>query len=169
MKHDTVMTRIYENEGLSLLTRLGIAFHVLGCSRCSHEIIRYEDARELMRTDFFEYINDRDTAGVAESIADAVMRRIGVDQAAAHGFELPAAAATLRDWVITGVIMIMALVTSFFGTDFGPLVRWFGDDFVIPLAVVIGLVITAYIAVFIGRHLQELKELTEKFGLRHQI
>ena len=54
MKHDTVMTRIYENEGLSFVTRLGIAFHILGCSRCSREIIRYEDARELMRTDFFD-------------------------------------------------------------------------------------------------------------------
>jgi hypothetical protein len=163
MKHSFVIEKIYESEFLSFFDRLAIAFHLLGCQRCARDIARYENAREIMRDDFF---TDGESAeNENESVADSVMALIGEEQRAAASDlldNLPSEILPLREWIISGVIIIAALITSFFGMDFGSLVHDFGNGFTIPLAVTIGIVITAYIAVFSGKHLKELSKL---FGL----
>jgi hypothetical protein len=160
MKHSTVIEKIYEDESLSFFERLAIAFHLLGCKKCLHDLTRYENAREIMRTDFF--------ADNGESVADYVMSAIGEEKSAAADLiadpfaDLPPEILPIRNWIISGAIIIAALTTSFFGMDFNSLVRDFGNNFTIPLAITIGAVITAYIALFIGKHLKELSKL---FGL----
>jgi hypothetical protein len=76
--------------------------------------------------------------------------------------DLPPEILPIRNWIISGVIIISTLTTSFFGMDFNSLAHDFGNNFTIPLAITIGTVITAYIALFIGKHLKKLSEL---FGL----
>jgi hypothetical protein len=157
MKHSTVIEKIYENESHSVFERLAIAFHLLGCKKCVDDLARYETAREIMRNDFFS--NDN------ESVADYVMSMIGEEQNAAASdllADLPPEILPIRNWIISGVIIIAALTTSFFGMDFDSLTHDFGDNFTIPLAITIGIIITAYIALFIGKHLTKLREL---FGL----
>jgi hypothetical protein len=156
MKHSTVIEKIYENESLSIFERIAIAFHLLGCKDCIHDLARYENAREVMRGDFF--------ADDGESVADYVMSMIGEERAAASDMlaDLPPEILPIRNWIISGVIIIAALTTSFFGMDFNSLAHDFGNNFTIPLAVTIGTIITAYIALFIGKHLKKLSEL---FGL----
>jgi hypothetical protein len=157
MKHSTVIEKIYENESHSVFERLAIAFHLLGCKKCIHDLAQYENAREIMRSDFFEHED--------ESVADYVMSVIGEEERAAASHllaDLPPEILPIRNWIISGVIIIAALTTSFFGMDFDSLAHDFGDNFTIPLAITIGTVITAYIALFIGKHLKKLSEL---FGL----
>jgi hypothetical protein len=161
MKHSTVIEKIYENESLSVFERLAIAFHLLGCKKCVHGLARYENAREIMRNDF---LTDE-----GESVADYVMAIIGEEERAvapdplADPFvNLSPEILPIRNWIISGVIIISALTTSFFGMDFNSLVHDFGNNFTIPLAITIGTVITAYIALFIGKHLKKLSDL---FGL----
>jgi hypothetical protein len=159
MKHSTVIEKIYENESLSLFDRLGIAFHLLGCKRCIHDLARYENAREVMRSDFFadDFAEDR------ESVADYVMAIIGKEECAADALGgLSPEILPIRNWIISGTVIIAALTTSFFGMDFNSLAHDFGSNFTIPLAITIGTIITAYIALFIGKHLKKLSEL---FGL----
>jgi hypothetical protein len=158
MKHSTVIEKIYENESLSVFDRLGIAFHLLGCKKCAGDLVRYECAREIMRHDFF-------TESDEGSVADSVMSLIGEEKYAVTPgpfVSLSPEILPIRNWIISGVIIIAALTTSFFGMDFSSLVRDFGSGFMIPLAVTIGAVITAFIALFIGKHLKELSKL---FGL----
>jgi hypothetical protein len=160
MKHDEVIEKIYENGNFSFFTRLGIAFHLLGCRQCARDIVRYENARRVMRDDFF--------TETGPSVADSVMAAIGESKAdevlAAHipALRIPPEILPIRDWIVTGVIVIAALTTSFFGMDFSSLVQDFGSAFTIPLAITIGTVITVYIAIFIAKHLKELSKL---FGL----
>jgi hypothetical protein len=163
MKHSFVIEKIYEGESLSFFDRLVIAFHVLGCQRCARDLARYENAREVMRNDFFADRASEESG--YESVADSVMTLIGEEQREAASdllVNLPPEILPIREWIISGVIIIAALTTSFFGMDFGSLARDFGNGFTIPLAVTIGAVITAYIAVFSGKHLKELSKL---FGL----
>ncbi|MDR1470353.1 MAG: hypothetical protein LBT00_13805 [Spirochaetaceae bacterium] len=162
-KHSFVIEKIYEGESLSFFDRLVIAFHLLGCQKCARDLVRYENVCEIMHTDFFTDGGSAESG--YESVADSVMALIGEEQdAAASGLlaDLSPEILPIRDWIISGVIIIAALTTSFFGMDFGTLARDFGNGFTIPLAVTIGTVITAYIAVFIGNHLKELSKL---FGL----
>ena len=158
MKHSVVIEKIYESESLSFFDRLTIAFHLLGCQKCVRDLVQYETAREIMRNDFF-------ADAESESVADSVMALIGEEQReAASGLlvNLPPDILPIRNWIISGVIIIAALTTSFFGMDFGSLAHDFGNGFTIPLAITIGTVITAYIALFTGKHLKQLSKL---FGL----
>ncbi|MDR0639135.1 MAG: hypothetical protein LBG27_09625 [Spirochaetaceae bacterium] len=155
MKHSIVIEKIYESEHLSFFDRLAIAFHLLGCQKCARDLVRYENVREIMHNDFFAGLE-------SESVADSVMALIGEEKHAAASdllVNLPPEILPVRDWIISGVIIIAALTTSFFGMDFGSLAHDFGNGFTIPLAVTIGTVITAYIAVFIGQHLKQLSKL----------
>ncbi|MDR1231986.1 MAG: hypothetical protein LBK61_11385 [Spirochaetaceae bacterium] len=157
MRHSTVIEKIYENESFSFFERLSIAFHLLRCKRCIRDLARYENAREIMRGEFF--------ADEGESVADYVMSMIGKEERAVVPnplADLPPEILPIRNWIVSGVIIISALTTSFFGMDFNSLVHDFGNNFTIPLAITIGTVITAYIALFIGKHLKKLSEL---FGL----
>jgi hypothetical protein len=157
MKHGVVIEKIYESESLSLFERLLIAFHLIGCKRCARDILRYEAVREIMRNDFLADVEEA-------SVADRVMSMIGEEHNMALDplANIPPEILPIRNWVVTGVIVIGALTASFFGMDFSSLARDFGSGFTIPLVVTIGTVITAYIALFIGRHLKELSKL---FGL----
>jgi hypothetical protein len=160
MKHSTVIEKIYEAGELSALTRLRIAFHLACCKECAQAAGRYAYAQDILRRDFFADGAD----GKEESVADYVMSMISKEEtASAHdAAELPPEILSIRNWIISGVIIIASLTASFFGMDFGSLVKDFGGGFTIPLAITIGIVITAYGAVFIGNHL---KELSKRFGL----
>jgi hypothetical protein len=163
MKHSSVIEKVYEGESLSFFDRLVIAFHLLGCRKCAHDLVRYEIVREIMRNDFF---TDGKSAGNEyESVADSVMAQINEEKReAASGLlvDLPPEILSIRNWIISGVIIIAALTTSFFGMDFSALARDFGDGFTVPFAITTGAVITAYIVVFACKHLKELSKL---FGL----
>ena len=67
-----------------------------------------------------------------------------------------------RGWVIAGLIILVSLVTAFFGLDFQKLALETGMSFLLPVGITIGIVLTSYGALFIGSHL---KELSERFGL----
>jgi hypothetical protein len=66
-------------------------------------------------------------------------------------------------WVITGLVVLFSLATSFMGMDFISVATAQGSSFLLPLGITIGLVVTGYGALFIGSHL---KELSDRFRLR---
>jgi hypothetical protein len=64
--------------------------------------------------------------------------------------------------VITGLVVLVSLVTAFLGFDFERIAASQGSSFLLPLGLTIGVVISGYGAVFIGSHL---KELSSRFRL----
>jgi hypothetical protein len=150
------MDKTYEFAGdpLPLLSRLEIAFHVIFCPRCAADILRLETARAILGTDFLP---------PSPALEDAIMRQIY-----AATVELPDLTAesardfSLRSWVVTGLIVLFSLATSFFGVDFANVATSSGSSFLLPVGLVIGAVITGYGAIFIGSHL---KELSDRFGI----
>jgi hypothetical protein len=161
------MDYIYEYSGneqrhifeMPLLLQVQISLHTLFCSDCSQKIELYRGAREMLRKDFFPPV---------PNLEDSIMARISVEEQSnpiysetENTYAIPGGIPT-RGWVIAGIIVVVSLVTTFFGLDYQSLVIESGTSFLLPLGITIGIVLTTYGVFFIGSHL---KELSERFGL----
>jgi len=149
-----VMDMVYDEDS-SLLNQIQISFHTFFCPSCAQKIELYQAAREIMKNDFFQLSPD---------IENQVMARISCEEELSEtesSFSIPGVLST-RGWVIAGLIIMISLVTAFFGLDFKNLVSQSGNSFLLPMGITIGIVLTSYCALFIGSHL---KELSERFGL----
>jgi hypothetical protein len=133
-----------------LVSRVKISFHRIFCARCALEVKKVETAEGIMK-EFFP----------ACDLEDRVMEQI--EALSVESGESPAADISLRSWVITGVIVLISLSTSFFGIDFENVAHSQGSSFLIPIGITFGAMLTGYGAFFIGSHL---KELSEHFRLR---
>jgi hypothetical protein len=149
MKCDEFKKMVYENEEkLSVRERLALAFHVFFCGRCAQELRRFEDTHDLLVSGFITPSPD---------FSDAIMDRIYAEEQEQEVFDIPGGFRT-RGWVIAGIIILVSLVTSFFGGDFISIAASQGSSFLRPLGILIGIIISAYGALFIGSHLKELSE-----------
>ncbi|MDR1099857.1 MAG: peptidoglycan-binding protein [Treponema sp.] len=139
------MDAIYEEwgrESSPLFTRLMVSFHLLHCPLCAAEAAKLKSARSLMRESL---------PASAEGMEDRIMRSIDAEK---QGEAYPeVAGVSFRSWVITGLIVLFSLSSSFF---------WEGA-YLLPIGITVGAIVTAYGALFIGSHL---KELTGRFNLR---
>jgi hypothetical protein len=84
-------------------------------------------------------------------LEDRIMRSINAEEQAGDYPEV--AGFSFRSWVVTGLIVLLSLSSSFFWEVAPPL----------HIGITVGAIVTAYGAIFIGSHL---KELTERFNLR---
>jgi hypothetical protein len=136
---------------MPLLSQIQVWVHSLFCPDCAEKIERYQTAITIMREDFFPS---------SPELEDAIMARIDAEQA--DEIYAPAGGLSTHGWVIAGVVILISLVTAFFGLDFQRLALVSGMSFMLPIGITIGIVLTTYGAFFIGSHL---KELSERFGL----
>jgi hypothetical protein len=147
MKCDEFKKIVYENEEkFSFRERLGLAFHVFFCGPCALELRRLEDARELLASGFIPPSPD---------FSDAIMTKIYAEEQEQEVFDIPGGVPT-KGWVIAGIIILVSFATSFFGGDFISIAVSQGSSFLLPLGIIIGIIISAYGALFIGSHLKEL-------------
>jgi len=147
----------YQDDNLTFFNQMRIGLHTFFCSECAEEIERYENARAVMKEEFFQPSPD---------IEDILMARINMEaldeeEEQAELNIVPGALSTRR-WVAAGIILMVSLVTAFFGLDFKNLASESGMSFMLPMGITIGILLTTYGALFIGSHL---KELSERFGL----
>jgi hypothetical protein len=155
MKCEEVMEKMPEagEESLSLWLYLRTSAHLFFCPRCAGELRMIREARELMKETFLPPSPD-----FAEPLMALIEEEAVEDP---EGFE--AQGFSTRSWVITGVIILVSLASSFFGMDFIQVASSQGDSFLFPLGLTIGLVLSCYGALFIGSHL---KELSTRLKLR---
>jgi hypothetical protein len=164
MTCDDLLDKVYEYSGASALPpllQLQVKLHCLFCPQCAQELERFRLAQDILRNDFFP---------PAADFAGAVMARLRAESSL-EADELPEGGGifgedtgiSFRDWVITGLILLFSLASSFFGMDFIKVAAREGSSYLLPLGITIGAALSCYGAVFIGSHL---KELSERFGLR---
>jgi len=158
MNCDKTMEIIYESSEapLPLYTRLRAALHLFLCSACTREYGRYEMSRNILSNDFFP---------PSPEIEDSIMALIAAEEALSQqNSEMQSAPGELstRGWVIAGFIVLVSLVSTFFGFEFNKIALAAGMSYLLPVGITIGIVLTSYGALFIGSHL---KELSERFGL----
>jgi hypothetical protein len=161
MKCNNAMDMIYDtDELLPMRQRLCLAFHILFCGRCAAHLDRYEQARHILRTNFFPPAPDF-SASIMECIdrIDLAYENEDGEENSGAGpvFDIPGGVST-KGWVIVGLIVMLSLTTLFFGNDFTAVALDQGSSFLLPLGLTIGIVLTGYGALFIGSHLKELSE-----------
>jgi len=157
MKCNNALDVVYQMEDtVPLWTRLNLAFHIIFCGSCAARLQTYEEARSLLRSDFFPPSPD---------FTNAIMNRIYREAAAEETEDeraLEIGGFSTKGWIIAGLVMLVSLATVFFGKDFVSVARDQGSSFLLPLGLITGMAITGYGALFIGSHL---KELSERFKL----
>ena len=153
MSCSKILEMVYEDDNISLLEQVQISLHAFFCPVCAEEIEKYQSARAVLRKDFFP--------SVPKNFENLIMAKIDFEEETENTFTIPGGLST-RGWVIAGLIIMISLVTAFFGFDFKNLTHEFGMSFILPVGITIGIVLTTYGALFIGSHL---KELSERFGL----
>jgi hypothetical protein len=157
MTCNDLLDKVYEYSGapaLPPLLQLQVKLHCLFCPQCAQELERFRLAQDILRNDFFP---------PAADFANAVMARLCAESSLEGGELSGDVEVSLRDWVITGLVLLFSLASSFFGMDFIKVAAREGSSYLLPLGITIGAVLSCYGAIFIGSHL---KELSERFGLR---
>ena len=155
MNCDDALDTVYETEtALPVGKRLSLAFHIIFCGQCAAHLENYEKARFLLRTDFFPPSPD---------FADSIMNSIAFGEETDEHL-LEAGGFSVKGWVIAGVVLLLSLVTVFFGQDFTSIAMDQGSSYLLPLGIIIGVVITCYGALFIGSHL---KEFSQRFKIKY--
>jgi hypothetical protein len=148
------------DESFSLFRHLALEFHLLICPRCSREFRHYRLGRELLSA------SCQDPELKSSSLpdfSDSIMAVILAESAEDSGPEdSMTEALSFRRWVITGCVIMISLVSVFFGLTFTELSAASGFSLMVPMSLTIGIFISAYGALFIGSHL---KELSERFRL----
>ena len=150
-----ILDKLYEQEDMSLLTRIQTGLHLLFCPDCAREAERLDLCRDVLDSDFLP---------PSPGLEDTIMAMIAAEEAETlrmREAELPGGF-SIKGWVIAGLVMFVSLATAFFGLEFNKIALAAGMSFMIPVGITIGIVLTSYGALFIGSHL---KELTERFGL----
>jgi len=149
MKCNDALDTIYETEdAIPLRKRLSLAFHIIFCGHCAGHLENYEGARSLLRSGFFPPSPD-----FCNMIMESIYHETYDEEANEPVFET--GGFSTRGWVIAGLVLLISLVTAFFG-------QYQDSAFLLPLGIITGVVITGYGALFIGSHL---KELSSRFKL----
>jgi len=135
-----------------------ISIHVFFCPSCAEEINRYNSAASIIKEDFFPDALSENKLFL--ELEDSIMSKVAQEELEEINYSVPGV--STRGWVIAGLILLVSLVTAFFGLDFKNLANASGMSFMLPMGITIGIILTIYGALFIGSHL---KELSERFGL----
>jgi len=159
MNCSKILDLVYEYSGsefapedsMPLFAQIQVWLHSVFCPHCTQEIERLEEARNIMRRDFF---------ASSAQLEDSIMAKI-TDEKDIEPYAVPGGLST-RAWAIAGLIILVSLATAFFGIDFQKIADETGISFLLPVGITIGIVLTTYCVFFIGSHI---REFTERFGL----
>ncbi len=128
--------------------------HIQKCSSCKSEIERWQG--------LFSSFADEDTFEIEVDFSDKIMVEIS---------NLPVKTSSLAflsptKWIAIGIFILASILTVGNSDAFIWLNWHFGRNLQIPLYTVMGFVMSGYIALCTGFHLDEIKELAEIYRER---
>jgi hypothetical protein len=163
MRCEDIVDLIIDHDGdeeLSFVRRVLVDLHLLFCPRCAEAVRRWQLGRELLSASCQDpklEIPGLETPDLSGVIMASILAESGEVPDSAEPFS---EALSFRRWVIAGCVIVISLISVFFGLDFIELSSV--SSLKLPMGVTIGAFISAYSALFIGSHL---KELSERFRL----
>lgn len=132
MKCEKAVTKYLENDDKYRIPFF-VKIHLFFCPRCSDEVSKLMAAMDLLESDSV-WKTERNITGY-------VMDRISL-QNAYSGKRMSGAR-----WMIIGAVIVSSILLINFSNSFIWLREQYGSGFVIPLSIVLGLSITAYMMV----------------------
>ncbi len=119
--------------------------------RLAVEEARLERALDLYRVPLAA--TDRDFAERLEAVLPYLPR--------------PGRVVATRNWVGAGILLVASLALVPFGADFRHFRDFFGDAYTLPMALVAGLAVTLYCAIFVAKNIRVLSSFVA--GLEHAL
>jgi hypothetical protein len=156
MKCDERLDKILcadEDTSVSFVTRVQFLVHAFFCDHCSFVLKQYECSKELMKTEFFYDLPD---------MSDEIMNQVLREEIVAEDIEI-LEWVSFKKWIIAGCIILVSLVSAFFGFNFNAVASSTDSSYMISIGLVIGLIISIYGSLFIGTQMKQLRYL---LGLR---
>jgi hypothetical protein len=144
MKCELVMKEYLQFDDYKLLPVM-VKLHLLCCKKCRLEISSLENALDDIRsTDYYNMNKD---------MSDNIMHVIKSSRIPYVG-NVP-----MFNWVSVGIVLISSLIL----VQFSDALRWlenqFGSNLEVPLNLALGLVISLYLIIFIGIHIEKIKNI----------
>ncbi|MBL8967366.1 MAG: hypothetical protein JNG85_10165 [Spirochaetaceae bacterium] len=126
--------------------------HLAACASCEAKVRRREAALAAYRA--------------GSSDADAAKGNLLDERimAAVRLTPRPRRAVLVRDWILSGFVIAASMVIIPLGSEFDRAKETFGFRLALPLSLVLGLALTAYMAVFIGSHMDSLLPLLRRMN-----
>jgi len=157
-----VLEMVYDsNDELPFINQIQIWLHTFFCQECAQKIEQYQNAKMIMREDFFPSSPSYDKSW--PELENSIMEKVnleeltGENEQTEHVFS-PLGGFSTRGWIITGLVIFISMVSVFLGLDFQKLANEHGISFMLPMGITIGIVLTTYSALFIASHLKEFSE-----------
>mgnify|MGYP006282294063 CR=1 FL=1 len=146
MKCEEMMDRYCQldvDERLPLRYRV----HMLFCSRCRHEVQYMEEKLVRFEGDFpFSMQNDA---------SDTVMQLVRMSPV-----QYRKEVSSFK-WLASGFVIFASIMLLPFSKSLSWLNDYFGGQLLFPLHVVMGILISVYAVLYVGTHLEELKDIMD--------
>ncbi|MDY6934446.1 MAG: hypothetical protein SVZ03_09525 [Spirochaetota bacterium] len=139
---DKIITRFLEMEDYRVIP-LNIRVHMLFCNRCRVEVYMLKDALDEIR--------EFNPFPLRKDLTDEIMQKILLTETP-YKKEI-----STFNWVTAGLIIFLSIFLISYSEPMIWLKNQFGNNFEVPLSIVLGLIISIYSIVFIGTHLEKLK------------
>ena len=132
MKCEKAVTRYLENDD-KFRVPLFVKIHMLFCPKCSYEIYKLMAAMDLLEGESV-WKTERNITGY---VMDKISLQNVYSEKRVSGIK----------WMIIGAVIVSSILLINFSNSFIWLKEQYGSDFAIPLSIVLGLAITAYMMV----------------------
>ncbi len=116
-----------------------MATHMHSCPACSGEVARLGKALGLYRLP-----ETPETVDLAARVSES-----------AAGLPVPRRSVSMRDWLLSGVIIVLSVAMMPTLGSFRELRAAYGAGFTLPAALVFGVAVTLYAGLFILSHLED--------------
>ncbi len=121
-----------------------LKIHILFCRECRKETSRLGGFFNLLRNDSL-YKSSYD---ISSSVMD-IIRRESV---------FPAKTISGLKWVSIGSIIFLSILLINFSESFVWLKKEFGSDYTLPMSLVMGFIVTAYVTILVGCNYENIKK-----------
>jgi len=153
MRHETAL-RLLDELDAGETPGLAVKLHLARCASCSRQARLLSAACLAYRA--APGVEGEVEAGLA--LEERVMATIRLTHPPRQDF-------AVRDWLFPAAVILLSMCLVSFATEFGFLDLLLGSGAAIYLSLVLGLVFTAYSALFVASHLVELRAYLQKRGL----
>lgn len=144
MKCSKIVDKYLDQEDMGVVP-FRVRLHALRCSRCRQEIAQLRKEIKKLRT--------KAPFDMKRDLSDNIMYRIGLTIIHVEN------RVSIAKWLSVGLV-IFASIVLFSYSDYSIWVKeHFGSSFDIPMSMVLGLLISAYVLLFIGTNMEQLKKV----------
>jgi hypothetical protein len=153
MRHESALRRLDELDA-GQAPGIALRMHLATCRSCAEAAARVNAALRAYR----QGPRRGNDAAEDSPLEERIMATVRLTPPPRQDF-------AIRDWLFPGGVILLSMCLLPLGSNIGFLESFFGPGYALSLSLVLGVAFTAYSALFIASHLEELQAYLQKAGL----